>query len=167
MGATGGMVANVTTTVNEAGEVVTTTAAAPCGDHCHFTKPESEVVALNVGGTHHLLTEKDVLCYVPGSHLHRLFVNDAIEKKMVGEEIFIDRDGATFLNLVNYLRNHMTLFPEFMDKNEEIQFFKELDHWGIPSHTGQRRPIPSSNAHFEQHTCFNSRPQQPTQFVPP
>ena len=21
-----------------------------CGDHCHFTKPDSEVIALNVGG---------------------------------------------------------------------------------------------------------------------
>ena len=129
-----------------------------CADHCHFTKSDSPLIAMNVGGTHHLLTEKDVLCYVPGSHLHRLFYNDDIEKKMVGEEIFIDRDGATFLNLVNYLRNHMTLFPEFMDKNEEIQFFKELDHWGIPSHVSRRGPIPSTAANFENHSCFNSRP---------
>jgi hypothetical protein len=49
-----------------------------------------------------------------------LFISEDIEKKKIGEEIFLDRDGATFLNLVNYLRNHMTLFPEFMDKNEEI-----------------------------------------------
>ena len=131
----------------EGGEMnmqVTAQATGGCQDHCHFTKPDCEVIALNVGGTHHLLTEKDVLCYVPGSHLHRLFISEDIEKKLINEEVFLDRDGATFLNLVNYLRNHMTLFPEFMDKNEEIQFFKELDHWGIPSHTGRRQPLPGT-----------------------
>lgn len=133
---------------------------------------------MNVGGTHHLLTEKDVLCYVPGSHLHRLFYSEDIEKKKVKgpgdtEEVFLDRDGATFLNVINYLRNHMTLFPEFMDKNEEIQFFKELDHWGIPSHTGRRGPLPTTHVHYENHSCFNAKPKytpppsQPSMQMPP
>ena len=109
-----------------------------------------------------MLTEKDVLCYVPGSHLHRFFYSEDIEKKMINEEVFLDRDGATFLNLVNFLRNHMTLLPEFMDKNEEIQFYKELDHWGIPR-PGQPRGIMPA-AHFETHSCFNSKPINP---IPP
>ena len=93
--------------------------------------------------------------------MHRLFISEDIEKKMINEEVFLDRDGATFLNLVNYLRNHMTLFPEFMDKNEEIQFFKELDHWGIPY--GRRGPLPTTAVHYENHQCFNV----PKQYTPP
>ena len=33
----------------------------------------SEVVALNVGGTHHLMTERDVLTLVKGSILEKMF----------------------------------------------------------------------------------------------
>ncbi len=38
-----------------------------------FTKLDSEVIALNVGGTHHLMTEADVLRHVPGSLLAKMF----------------------------------------------------------------------------------------------
>jgi hypothetical protein len=31
------------------------------------------------------------------------------------------------------LRNDREVFPEFMDKNDEIHFFKELDYWKIPT----------------------------------
>lgn len=34
---------------------------------------DSEVVALNVGGTHHLMTERDVLTLVKGSILEKMF----------------------------------------------------------------------------------------------
>lgn len=54
------------------------------------------------------------------------------ELKKINEEVFLDRDGQTFLHLVNYLRNNRMVFPEFADKNDEIHFFKELDHWKIP-----------------------------------
>ena len=77
-----------------------------------FTKHESEVVALNIGGTHHLMTERDVLRLVPGSLLHKMF-SGMHECKKIGDEVFLDRDGKTFLNLVKYLRNNMTVFPEF------------------------------------------------------
>jgi hypothetical protein len=34
---------------------------------------ESEVIALNVGGTHHLMTERDVLRLCKGSILEKMF----------------------------------------------------------------------------------------------
>ena len=77
-----------------------------------FTKHESEVVALNVGGTHHLMTERDVLCLVPGSLLHKQF-SGILEPRKVGDEVFLDRDGKTFLLMVNYLRNNMIVLPDF------------------------------------------------------
>ena len=73
---------------------------------------DSEVVSLNVGGTHHLKTERDVLRLVPGSTLHMMF-NGLHELKKIDDEVFVDRDGETFLHLVNYLRNNRTLLPEF------------------------------------------------------
>jgi hypothetical protein len=45
--------------------------------------------------------------------------------------------------LVNYLRNNREVFPEFMDRNDEIHFFKELDFWKVPT-TGyekSKKPI--------------------------
>ncbi len=30
----------------------------------------------------------------------------------------------------------MTVFPEFMDKNDEVHFFEELKYWGIPVKAG-------------------------------
>lgn len=104
-----------------------------------FTKLDSEVIALNVGGTHHLMTERDVLRLVPGSLLYKMF-SGMHECKRINDEVFLDRDGKTFLNLVNYLRNNMTVFPEFMDKNDEIHFFEELAHWGIPVKPGVHIP---------------------------
>lgn len=44
--------------------------------------------------------------------------------------MFIDRDGLSFQNMVNFLRNGK--FPIFKDKNEELNFFEELEFWQIP-----------------------------------
>lgn len=96
-------------------------------------KIESEIVQINVGGTHHLSTEKAVLQSVPGSTLAKFF-SDMHELKKIGEEVFLDRDGKTFETLVNYLRNDRKVFPEFSDKNSEIHFYKELHFWGIDQH---------------------------------
>lgn len=96
-----------------------------------LVKLDSEVVALNVGGTHHMMTERDVLRLCPGSILERMF-NGLHELKKIEGEVFLDRDGKTFQYLVNYLRNDREVFPEFMDRNDEIHFFKELDFWKVP-----------------------------------
>ena len=51
--------------------------------------------------------------------------------KFQGEEVFLDRDGKTFENVVNYLRNDRKVFPEFNEKHDENMFFKELHYWNI------------------------------------
>tara|TARA_B110000285_G_scaffold166531_1_gene186055 strand:+ start:650 stop:787 length:138 start_codon:yes stop_codon:yes gene_type:complete len=45
---------------------------------------------------------------------------------MIDGEVFIDRDGETFKQLLNYLRNGQDLIPEFDSKNQELMFMKEL-----------------------------------------
>ena len=94
---------------------------------------ESEIVKLNIGGTHHIQTEKDVLRSVPGSLLAKLF-SDMHELKKVDDEVFIDRDGKTFETLVNYLRNDRKVFPEFTERNAENHFIKELHYWNVDKH---------------------------------
>ena len=74
---------------------------------------------MNVGGTHHLLTERDVLTSVTGSLLCSMF-NGTHELKKINDEVWLDRDGETFQHLLNYLRNDRTLLPEFEDHNDEI-----------------------------------------------
>ena len=108
---------------------------------------DSEVVPLNVGGTHHLMTERDVLRQVKGSILEKMF-NGCHELKKIDDEVFLDRDGKTFLNVVNYLRNDREVFPEFGDKNDEVHFFKELDFWKIDTKHGQ----PSQTKKTVHHT---------------
>ena len=69
-----------------------------------MVKMDSEVVALNVGGTHHMMTERDILRQVPGSTLEKFF-NGMHELKKIDDKVFLDRDGKSFQYLVNYLRN--------------------------------------------------------------
>ena len=125
---------------------------------------------MNVGGTHHLMTERDVLRLVPGSLLYKMF-SGMHEMKKINDEVFLDRDGKTFLNLVNYLRNNMTVFPEFMDKNDEIHFFEELKHWGIPIKSGVKYHMHNQNMQSYQKvvvdTCSERSKGQPTPQPPP
>ena len=53
---------------------------------------ESEVIPLNVGGTHHLMTERAVLTLCKGSVLDAMF-NGMHELKKINDEVFLDRDG--------------------------------------------------------------------------
>ena len=104
-----------------------------------MVKLDSEVIALNVGGTHHMMTERDVLRLIPGSTLDKMF-NGLHELKKIDNEVFLDRDGRTFQHLVNYLRNKREVLPEFMDKNDEIHFYKELDFWKVPTKSLSSKP---------------------------
>ena len=101
-----------------------------------MTKMDSEVITLNVGGTKNIMTERDVLCLVQESRLAAYF-SGVTEVKKINEECFLDRDGDTFLHVINYLRNNRELLPDFHDYNDEIQFYKELEHWKIPLKAGQ------------------------------
>lgn len=58
--------------------------------------------------------------------------------KKINDEVFIDRDGKTFEMLINYLRNDRDVFPEFVDKNTQNMFMKELHYWGIENDTNQK-----------------------------
>lgn len=102
-------------------------------------KYDSDVVTINVGGTVHLQTEKEVLCSVEGSTLQKLF-SDMHELKKINEEVFLDRDGETFKHVVNYLRNGRTVLPEFTDKNSALLFQKETAFWGIDSNIEYQPP---------------------------
>lgn len=53
--------------------------------------------------------------------------------------IFIDRQGDAFINVINYLRNGK--YPNFKDKNEEINFFEELQFWQIPIYDTSKNKI--------------------------
>jgi len=96
---------------------------------------DSEVVSLNVGGTHHLKTERDVLRLCKGSLLEEMF-NGMHTLKVIDNEYFLDRDGTTFLHLLNFLRNSREVLPEFTDHNDEIHFYKELQYWRIETKYG-------------------------------
>jgi hypothetical protein len=89
-----------------------------------------EVITLNVGGRTHIQTEKEVLTSVPGSKLAALF-SEMHELKKVDDEVFLDRDGATFETLVNYLRHDRKVYPEFTERNSQNMFLKELQYWHI------------------------------------
>ena len=45
--------------------------------------------------------------------------------------IFLDRDGETFLTLINYLRNHRKELPKFDYIQQEELFLKELEFWEL------------------------------------
>lgn len=68
------------------------------------SNPEGEVINLNIGGTHKMMTSVDVLTSDKGSNLEKLFKGDH-KQKMIDGEVFLDRDGETFKSMLNYLRN--------------------------------------------------------------
>lgn len=85
-------------------------------------KNKKPTVKLDVGGSHLIKAHQEVLCKVPGSRLEQQFANcDDLSVTSEGN-IFIDRDGATFLALVNYLRNNRDTFPKFESENEKEMF---------------------------------------------
>jgi hypothetical protein len=63
---------------------------------------EQEIVELDVGGTH-ITTTLKTLKKFPGSVLEAMFSGRHHLTKHKGK-IFIDRDGETFKDVINYLR---------------------------------------------------------------
>lgn len=94
----------------------------------------SDILKLNVGGTHHLLSSRKVLCSVPGSTLEKMFSGLHTLQK-IDDQVFIDRDGQTFERMLNYLRNDRKLWPEFKTEGEVQVFQQELKYWGIRDET--------------------------------
>lgn len=88
-------------------------------------------VWLDVGGTHHIKTGVDILCSVDGSLLKRMFSGGHELRKDQEGKIFIDRDGETFLSLVNYLRNGRRELPVFETLMKYQLFEEELEFWAM------------------------------------
>jgi hypothetical protein len=55
---------------------------------------------------------------VKNSQLTKMF-SGMHELKKVDDAYFIDRDGATFLQLINFLRNDRKIYPEFETANDQ------------------------------------------------
>lgn len=77
--------------------------------------------------------------------------------KQENGKIFIDRDGETFQQVVNYLRNNKADLPKFVSMKERKSFFQELEFWHIetkhvfdaPQERYQRRYTNKGNGGFD------------------
>ena len=78
-----------------------------------------KVVEINCGGTHQIMVKKSVLTKVPGSDLANLFSGKHKLKLDENGKVFLDRDGASFQNVVSFLRNNLKV------GNFDSQFQKE------------------------------------------
>lgn len=95
---------------------------------------ETTIIGLNVGGTVELMTTSSVLCdgHAKGTMLAETFNQSGLRSlTKIGEKYFIDRDGKTFTELVNYLRNRCQVYPRFESEHDEKMFQAELRFWGL------------------------------------
>lgn len=60
-----------------------------------ISKPDGQVVDLNIGGSHQMTCSMDVLTSDKGSDLEKLFSGN-FEKKIIEGKVFLDRDGDLF-----------------------------------------------------------------------
>jgi len=97
-----------------------------------FDGAGDQILTLNVGGTHTIMTSLKVLCQVRETKLNQLFQNVNELQRMPDGALFLDRDGPSFQTLVNYLRNEREEIPAFDTSKDEHLFYKELNFWGFP-----------------------------------
>ena len=110
---------------------------------------ENDILELNIGGTHEITTTRATLTKYKNSAL-AVFFSGQSPPPMLGDKIFIDREGEQFINLVNFLRTGK--FPIMKSKEEENKFKDELNFWKI---TVQEKKIFSK--HFEFDPEFNRK----------
>ena len=101
-------------------------------------KKENDILDLNIGGTHQITTSRNTLIKYKNSALATLFSGEKELPKYNGK-IFIDRDGESFINLINFLRTGK--FPVLKNDIEESKFFTELEFWKIPLSDGSKNKI--------------------------
>ena len=101
-----------------------------------FNEKASEIVCLNLGGTHKLMTSLHVLTQCQESKLAKMFEFPELLPKTTesdkSESVFLDRDGPTFTNMINYLRNERREIPIFETTKDEHLFYRELQFWEFP-----------------------------------
>jgi len=83
------------------------------------TKIPSDIIELDIGGTHKLATARATLTKFPSSALGCMFSGKHKLNKHNGR-IFIDRDGDPFISVITYLRSGKV--PVFNSKTDEIKF---------------------------------------------
>ncbi|XP_006874206.1 PREDICTED: potassium channel regulatory protein [Chrysochloris asiatica] len=88
-----------------------------------------DLVTLNVGGKI-FTTKSATLRQFPASRLVRMLDGRDQEVRMIGGQIFVDRDGVLFSFILEFLRTHQLLLPtDFSDylRLQREAFFYELD----------------------------------------
>jgi hypothetical protein len=90
--------------------------------------PAASIVRLNVGGTEYDTTLETLTSQSPGSFLHVLFSGDWAQQLDAAGRVFIDRDGARFRHVLNFLRSgivHVAAGGEAFcyELIEEAEFF--------------------------------------------
>jgi len=90
---------------------------------------DSDIINLDIGGTHKITTTKKTLCKKETSGLAAMFSNPDKYLPKHNGNFFVDRDGDIFVKVIEYLRNNKT--PYFPNNESEILFKEELEFWGI------------------------------------
>ncbi|XP_027444062.1 potassium channel regulatory protein [Zalophus californianus] len=88
-----------------------------------------ELVTLNVGGKI-FTTRFSTIKQFPASRLTRMIDGRDQEFKMIGGQIFVDRDGVLFSFILDFLRTHQLLLPTDFSDHLRLQreaLFYELD----------------------------------------
>ena len=99
---------------------------------------ESDIIDIDVGGTHFPSTTRSTLIKYKNSALAQLFSGNYVLTQK-GGKVFIDREGEPFVNVINYLRSGT--FPILRNEEEESKFYDELDFWKIPIYEGSKLHI--------------------------
>ena len=76
-----------------------------------------------------ITTTRSTLCSVKDSTLAAMF-SGRHQLSIHNGRVFIDRDGETFCQVIQFLRNGRV--PMFDNKLRETAFYEELDYWQIP-----------------------------------
>jgi len=108
---------------------------------------ENDILELNIGGTHEITTTRATLTKYKNSAL-AVFFSGQSPPPMLGDKIFIDRDGEQFINLVNFLRTGK--FPIMKNKEDENKFKDELNFWKI---SVQEKKIFAKHFEFDPEWC--------------
>lgn len=103
-----------------------------------------ELVTLNVGGKI-FTTRLSTIKQFPASRLVRMLDGRDQEFKMVGGQIFVDRDGVLFSFIIDFLRTRQLLLPSDFSDHLRLQreaLFYELDSLTdlLNQHQLQSRP---------------------------
>lgn len=112
-------------------------------------KITTEIIELDIGGTHKLATARTTLTKFPSSALGCMF-SGKHKLNMHNGRVFIDRDGDPFISVITYLRSGK--IPVFNSKTEEMRFIEEMEFWQIPLETINGSDV-SNEQEFDPEWC--------------